>query len=65
MKCYNIPRIIFFLKIANNREYVYFCNRQFNDFHRHCREWYLYNNTDGDDIPMLDDEMNNNYGAYG
>ena len=24
---------------------------------------YIYNNTDGDDIRMLDDEMNN-YGAY-
>ena len=46
-----------FLKIANNRDYVYnFCIRSFTNFHRHCREWYLYNNPD--------DEMNKNYGAY-
>ena len=65
-KCNNIPRLwrIFFLKIANNRDYVYnFCDTPFNDFHRHCREWHLYNYSDGDDIRMLDDEMNN-YGAY-
>ena len=54
-----------FPKIANNGVYVYiFCNRPFNDFHRHCREWYLYDNTDGDDIRMLNDEMNNIYDAY-
>ena len=34
------------------------------DFHRHCREWYLYNNTDGEDIRMLHEEINNNYGAH-
>ena len=67
MKCKNIPGIwmIFFLKSANNRDYVYnFCFRPFNDFHPHCREWYIYNNTDGVDIRMLDDEMKNKYGAY-
>ena len=67
LKCINIPRLWrkFFLKIANNKDYVYnFCKRAYNDFHRHCRELCLYNNTDGDDIRMLDDEMNNNYGAY-
>ena len=66
MKCNNIPILwrIFSLKIANNRYHVYtFCNRPFNDFRRHCREWYLYDNTDGDDIQKLDDEMNN-YGVY-
>ena len=66
MKCNNIPRlwIIFFLKFANNNDYEYnFCNRPFNDFHRHCREWYLYNNTVGEDIQLLDDDMNN-YAAY-
>ena len=60
MKCKNIPRLwrIFFLKIAKNRDYVHnFCNRPFNDFHRHCPERHLYNNTDGD-------EVNKNYGAY-
>ena len=67
MKCNNIPLLWrkFLLKIANNKDYRYnFCNRPFNDFHRQCREWYLYNNTDGDDIQMLDNEMNNKYGAF-
>ena len=67
MNCKNISRIwiLFFLKNANNMDYVYnFCNRPFNDFHRPCRECFLYNNTDGDDIRRLDGEMNNNYGAY-
>ena len=67
MKCNKIPFLWrnFFLKIASIGEYVYnFCNRPVNDFRRHCREWYLYNNTDGDDIRMLDFDMNNNYGAY-
>ena len=66
MKCGNIPIlwIKLFLNIANNRHYVYnFCNRPLNKFDRHCREWYLYNNSDADDIRMLNDELNN-YGAY-
>ena len=66
MKCDNIPLLSrkFFSKIANNRENVYnFCSRPLKDFHRHCREWNLYNNTDADDIRLLDDDMNN-YGAY-
>ena len=50
----------FFLNIANNMDYVYhFCNRPFHTFDLHCREWYLYNNNDGDDIRMLNNEMNN------
>ena len=61
MKCGNIPLLWrkFFLNIANNRDYVYnFCNRPLNNFDRHCREWYFYNNPD--------DGMNemNNYAAY-
>ena len=66
MKRNNIPFLWrkFFLNIANNRDYVYnYSKRPFNDFHRHCREWYFYNNTDGDDIRMLNDEVNI-YGAY-
>ena len=66
MNCNNIKRLwrVFFSKNANNRVYVYnFCNRPYTDFHRHCREWSLYNNTDGDDIRMLNDEMVI-YGAY-
>ena len=53
MKSNDIPLLWrkLFLNIANNRDYVYnYCNRPFNKFHRHCREWYLYNNTTGDDI---------------
>ena len=54
-----------FKHIANKRDYVYnSCDRPLNKFHRHCRDWYLYNlvknNTDGeDDVQMLEDEMNN------
>ena len=67
MNCNNIPLLWrkLFLSIANNKHYVYnSCNRPFNGFTRHCRGWYLYNNTDADDIRMLNDEMNNNYGAF-
>ena len=42
MKCNNIPLLWrkFLLNVANNKDYVYnFCNRPFNGFHRHCREW--------------------------
>ena len=66
MKCNIIPMLWrkFFLNMASNRDFVYnFCNRPFIDFHRHCREGYLHNNTDEDDIRMLNDEMNS-YGAY-
>ena len=66
MNCNNIPILWtkFFLKLANNRDYVYnLCKRPFNDLHRHCREWYLYINTDGDDLRKLDDEVIKNYGA--
>ena len=68
MKCNNFPILwrIFLLKIANNRDYVYyFCSRPLNKLHRHCREWYLFNlvknNSDGDEngIKMVDDCMNN------
>ena len=67
MKCNNVPLLWknFFLNIVNNRNLVYnFCKRPFNEFHRHCREWYLYNNTDGDDVRVLEYDMNNNYAAY-
>ena len=53
MKCVNFPLWWrkFFLNIANNSEYVYdFCNRPHKIFDRHCREWYLYNNPDANDI---------------
>ena len=66
MKCINIPFLWrkFFLNNANNRYYVYnYCNRPFNNIHRHCRESYLYINTNGGDIRLLNDEMNT-YGAY-
>ena len=56
----------FFKHIANNSNYVNsFCIRPPNKFNRHCREWYLYNDTDGDedDIRMLYDEMKN-YALY-
>ena len=55
MKCNNIPTLgrKFFLKIANNRDYVYnICNSPYNSFHQHCRECYFHNlmknNTDID-----------------
>ena len=57
MKCDNVPLLWrkFFLNIANNnRDYVNnYCNRPFNRFHRYCREWYLYNNTENnlDELP--------------
>ena len=66
MKCGNIPRlwIIFFLKIANSRDDVFnFCNRPLNNFNRHCREWYLYNNPNAIVIGTYTDELNN-YEAY-
>ena len=68
MKSIKIPALwkTFFLKIANNRDYILnFCNNPYSRFHRHCREWYMYNlmknNTDGGDddnifineVPMI------------
>ena len=67
MKCYNIPLLWrkFFLNFANNREFVcIYCNRPFKNFHQHCREWNFHNSTDGDDIRMLNDEMNNYAGHW-
>ena len=49
MKCDNFPLMLreIFLNIVNNRDNVNnYCNRPFNSFHRHCREWYLYNETE-------------------
>ena len=57
MKCNSIPRlwIIFFLKIAKNRGFFYkFCYRPFNDFHRHCRKWYLYNLFKNNSVKAID-----------
>ena len=52
----------FFLYIANNRDYIFdYCNRPFNIFQRHCREWYLSHNGDDNEIRMLDDELNNHF----
>ena len=61
-KCDRIPLlwIKFLLNIANKRDYVFnFRRRPAKQFDWYCREWYLYNNTDADDIRMLDDELNN------
>ena len=49
MKCDNISLLWrkFFLNIANNRDYVNeCCIRPLNSLDRHCRECYLYNNTE-------------------
>ena len=46
MKFDNIPLLWrkFFLNFANKRDYVNnYCNRSFNRFDRHWREWYLHN----------------------
>ena len=62
MKCGNVPKIwtLFFLNIANNRDYVYsFYNRSVYKFDRLCRKWFLYNNPDACDIRVLNDEPNN------
>ena len=60
MKCSNNPLLWrkFFLNIVNNGDFVYnYCNRPFNNFHRHYREWLLYSNNGGDDLRMPKDEM--------
>ena len=67
MKCGNIPLFWrkLFLNNATNRDYIFdHCNRPFNNFHRHCREWYSCNNPNDDEIRILNDKRNNNYGAY-
>ena len=66
MKYGNVPLMWekFFLSIANNRYYIFnFCNRPKNTFDRQCREWYIYNIPEANNIRMLDDEINN-YGFY-
>ena len=38
----------FFIKISKNRDYIQtFCNDRRNTFHFACRQWYLYNNPQG------------------
>ena len=62
MKCGNVPKLwtLFFLNIANNRDYVYnFCYRPVYKFDWLCREYYLYNNPYAYDIGVLNDELNN------
>ena len=55
MKVGNIPLLWrkFFLNIANNRDYIInYCNRFFSRFNRHCREWYIHNNSyELDELP--------------
>ena len=55
MKWNNIPLWWrkFFLKIANNRDYVNnYCNRLLNGFGRHCREGYRYDSGNNlDELP--------------
>ena len=49
MQCGDIPMLWrkFFLKIRNLRDFIInCCNRPFNNFDRHCREWYLSYNSD-------------------
>ena len=65
MQCGNIAMLWrkFFLNIMNNRDYIInYCNRPFNNFDRHCREWYLSHNSDDNEIRVFDDELNNNFG---
>ena len=60
MKCYNNPFLWrkFFLNIVNNRGYIInYCNRPFNKFDKHCREWYLCYNSKDIEIRMLDDNF--------
>ena len=39
--------------------YKTFRNRPMNRFHRHCREWYSYNNPNAGENRILNDEMKN------
>ena len=67
MKCNNIPILWrkLFLKIANNKDYSYkFCNRQFNRFHQHCREWYFYKLMKNNSGIDYDNDFNNNIFHY-
>ena len=64
MKCGRIPLLWrkFFLNVANDRDHlIKYCNRPFNKFDRHCREWYLSHNSDDNEIRVLDDNLNNKY----
>ena len=65
MKWDNIPLLWrkFFLNIANNENYVNdYCSRTLNSFDRHCRDWYLYNNTQTNSSNNLDELPE--YGSY-
>ena len=61
MKCDSIPLLWrkFFLNIANNRCHInIYCNRPFNKFDKHCREWYLSHNSDANETRVLEDNLN-------
>ena len=64
MKCKNLPLLWrkLFLNISNNRDFIInYCIRPFNNFHKHCREWYLSQKSD--DNEMLDDNLKNMFDA--
>ena len=48
----------FFLNIMNNRDYIInYCNRPFNKFDKHCREWYLIYISDDNEIRIPDNNL--------
>ena len=52
----------FFLKIANNKDYVYyFCNNRYNSFHQHCREWYFYILMKNNNEMVYDNNYDNDF----
>ena len=62
MKCGIIPLLWrkFFFNIMNTRVYIVdYCNRPFNKFDEHCREWYFSHNLDYNEIRLLDNILNN------
>ena len=45
-------------RLSNDRVYkINFCNRPFNKFDTHCREWYLSRNSDDNEIRVLDENI--------
>ena len=66
MICNNFPILwrIIFLKIAKHKDFGYnFCNRPFNSFHQHFREWYFHNlmknNTEMGYVNNYDNDFKN------
>ena len=52
----------FFENFAENRDYIYnYSNNPYNNFHRYCVEWYMYNIVKNKTVTDDDYNILNNF----